>query len=267
MSAEGDGVSERVEASVGGPGADVGLREPHRTGAIVRLRDRYANDEISLDEFSRALDGVLAAQTEQELSSASPSPERLAPASRVSWLGGETLQRHLAPDEEILWVGRPETSLNLTRSSAARLVPVVAFMVLWEVIAVSSGAPFFFWLWGVAVVGFVAYTRIGRFVLRARRTIYAVTTRRIVRIVRRSSGEDTDSTLLRGIPSISVTQDRNGRGTVTFGDRPAVQSAFRGIGMSNSLSPTEPISFLNIAEPTAVARLIGSLQTYTQGRS
>jgi uncharacterized membrane protein len=46
--------------------ADVGeidaVSEPERSRAIIRLRDRYAADELSLDEFSQALDATLGAR-------------------------------------------------------------------------------------------------------------------------------------------------------------------------------------------------------------
>jgi hypothetical protein len=37
------------------PAGTSGVSESERGRAVVRLRDRYANDAVSLDEFSRAL--------------------------------------------------------------------------------------------------------------------------------------------------------------------------------------------------------------------
>jgi hypothetical protein len=250
------------ETSTGDRGGEVRLTEPQRVAAVVRLRDRYASDEITLDEFSRALDSVLAAQTTQELSRASPTRELPVPASRVSWLGAEGLQQHLLPGEEVLWVGRPEGSfVNLTRGSALAMVPIVAFLVFFEAFAVAAGAPAPFLLFALIILVVGGYNVFGRLVLQGRRTVYAVTTRRIVRIIRRSSGDQTDSKLLRTIRNISVTQGKHDRGTVTFGDPPAVQRS-NGLSIFTPQGATEPISFINVAEPASLARLIGSLQTY-----
>lgn len=257
-------MSEGGEVSEAGPGGEVGVTEPQFVGAIVRLRDRYASDEMSLEDFSRALDGVLAARTAQELARASPSRELRAPASRVSWRGAEALQQHLWPEEEILWVGRPEGTLNLTRGSRLAFVPFMAFAAIWETIAISGGAPYGFDLFGFIIIVIGGYNAFGRFVVQGRRTIYAVTTRRIVRIVRRSSGDQTDSKLLSTIPNISIVQGKHDRGTVTFGDGTAVPSS-RGISILRYDNSAEAISFVNVAEPAAVARLIGSLQAYEVG--
>ncbi|MGO9903739.1 MAG: hypothetical protein ACLP0J_29660 [Solirubrobacteraceae bacterium] len=220
---------------------------------------------MSLDEFSYALDAVLAGGTVEELLHASPARGLLAPASRVPWLGGEALQRHLPPDEAILWVGRPEANLNLTCRGVLTVLPLIAFVVFWEASAASSGAPVFFLFWGVFVVLFGGYRAMGRFFLRARRTIYAVTTRRIVRMVQRSSGGQLDTKLLRTIPRISVTTGKEGRGTIAFGDELGSLSRSWAIRTSGRLSDTDAISFVNISEAAAVARLIGSLQTHETG--
>ncbi len=138
------------------------VSESERARAVVRLRDRYANDGVTLDEFSRALDGVFAAGTLDELRAASPDSGLRAPLSRVPWLEAEALEQHLAPDEPILWVGRPEESVNLTRRGLLTAVPFIAFLVFWESTAASGGAPIFFLLWGVFVALMAAYQALGR---------------------------------------------------------------------------------------------------------
>lgn len=256
-------MSEGVEALDAGLDGKIAVTEPERIGAIVRLRDRYASDELSLDEFSRALDEVLVAQSAQELSRASPSREVLAPASRDPRLGAEALDQHLWPGEEVLWIGRPEGKLNLTRGSISLIVPFIAFAGFFGAIAVPSGAPILFVLFGFLLLGVGAYNVMGRVVLQGHRTIYAVTTRRIIRVIRGSSGDQTDSKLLRTIPQISVINGKHDRGTVTFGDRPAGQRS-NGLSVFDPPSATDVISFVKIAEPASVARLIGSLQAYEQ---
>lgn len=256
-------MSEGAEASGTDVAGRVGLTEPARMGAIVRLRDRYANDEISLDEFSRALDGVLAARTGQELLEASPAGGPPVPVSLVSWLGAEPLQRHLAPGEEIVWVGRPEGRLNLTPGELRMTAPFIGMGVFLEAISTSMPGPVsavqVLMPLGICAGG--AYFMGGRSALQARGAVYAVTTRRIVRIARRSRGEQMDSKLLTAIPNISVTQRRDGGGTVTFGEGVDVLPRRRHFGSELMFRPV-PINFVNITDAPAVARLIESLRAY-----
>jgi hypothetical protein len=216
---------------------------------------------MSMDEFSHAVDAVMAAKTIEGLLHASPNRGLSVPASRVPSLGGEVLQRQLAPDEEVLWVGRPEATLNVTPRGVLVALPVIAFMVFWEATAAASGAPVFFLFWGVFAAAFMGYGAVGGSFLASRRTIYAVTAKRIVRVVHRASGDQIDSKLLRTIPSISVTSGKAGRGTIVFGGESMTRSRSWPTWTSGRLSDTEGFSFVNIPDAAAVARLIGSLQT------
>lgn len=245
------------------PVGTAGVSESERGRAVVRLRDRYANDAVSLDEFSRALDAVFAAGTLDELRAASPDSGLPAPMSQVPWVEAEALEAHLAPDEAILWVGRPEESVNLTRRGLLTAVPVVLFFVFWESSAASGGAPIFFLLWGVFVAFMIGYQALGRVIVNARRTLYAVTTHRVVRLVRKRSGDQLDTTLVRMIPTISVTAAKNGRGTIVFGPNPGPASPFNSRTASQRRGDAnDPISFIKVGDAAAVARLIGSLQAH-----
>ncbi len=240
-----------------------GLSESERGRAVVRLRDRYATDEVSLDEFSRALDGVFAAGTLAELQAASPDAGLRAPTSRVPWLEAQALEQHLAPDEPILWVGRPEESVNVTGGGLLTAAAVVVFLVFWESSAASGGAPTFFLLWGVFVATVIAYQTLGRVIVNSRRTLYAVTTHRVVRLIRKRSGDQLDTLPVRMIPGISVTADKNGRGTIVFGPNPGAASPFSFRTASQRRSDAnDPMSFIKVGDAAAVARLIGSLQAH-----
>jgi hypothetical protein len=231
-----------------GTSLDLGHGEPvteaERGRALVRLRDRYANDEVGLDDFSRALDGVFAATTVQELRAASPDSGLRAPASRPLWQESAALAKHLFPDETLMWIGRPEASVNVTPRGLLAAIPVIAFLIFWEAGAASGGAPIFFLLWGLVVAGGIAYQALGRTVVNARRTTYAVTTQRVLRLTRGRSGEQLDTITLRMIPGMSVTAGRNGRGTILFGIRTSDTSR----------------SSAQVDDAAGVARLIGSLQ-------
>jgi hypothetical protein len=91
------------------------------------------------------------------------------------------LQRELAPQEKLLWVGQPRQGL-LLRSADLFLIPFSllwgGFAVFWEASVVRTGAPFFFKLWGVPFVLVGIYIVFGRFFADARqrrRTFYGVT--------------------------------------------------------------------------------------------
>jgi hypothetical protein len=251
---------EVVSAS---PSNSSDVSEAERGRAVVRLRDRYAGDGLSVDEFSRALDAVFAAGTVDELRAASPDLGLSAPMSRVPWLEAEALQQHLASDEAILWIGRPEVSVNLTRRGLLTAIPFVLFLVFWESTVASGGGPVFFLLWGVVVACAAGYQTLGRVVVNTRRTLYAVTTHRVVRLISKRSGDQLDSILVRMIPSISVTAAKSGRGTILFGPNPRDASPF-GFRTSSQQrgNLNDPFSFIKVPDAAAVARLIGSLQAH-----
>lgn len=233
-------------------------------GAIVRLRDRYANDEISVEEFSGAVERVLVAETAQELSQVSPSVGPTSPMLRVSWPEAEPLQEHLAPGEEILWVGRPGGRMNLTPGELRMLRLMMPVLVILVVTATSSGVSVGVILGSVATAAIAWFFIIAVWpALRASGAVYAVTTRRLVRLLWRSSGEQMDSKLFTELPGVWVTERRGGRGSVTFGEgldeRP--YSWYYGLG---DLFMPAPINFVNITNATAVADLITSLQDHQQ---
>jgi hypothetical protein len=178
--------------------ADVGeidaVSEPERSRAIIRLRDRYAADELSLDEFSQALDATLGASTAGELERASPS---VAVAPRISALTShdiEALQHHLPAGEQVLWTGRPAAGLAFpnTRMALRFAVVMVGALIIFLGNVVTSGmtpgalAPAV-----VFCAGFVYAVR-WRYVFTPRgrrRVLSVVTTDRIARVERRLTGE------------------------------------------------------------------------------
>lgn len=235
--------------------------DAERSRALIRLRDRYAADHLNIDEFSQALDVVLGARTQRELEGASPAPALPLATPNLSWRDAESLEAHLPSEETILWVGRPEASFQLTLRSALVGLAVVAFFALWESSAATGGAPAFFLLWGLVVFGSIAYQAYGRVAVQSRRTLYAVTTQHVARVLRRRSGDQVDTVLVRTIPSISVTASKNGRGTITFGS-PAPRSATTRRSPFSNGTGDEAVRFLNVGKASGVARLIGTLQAH-----
>jgi len=134
----------------------------------------------------------------------------------------QELQRELAPQEKLLWVGQPRQGL-LLRSADLFLIPFSllwgGFAVFWEASVVRTGAPFFFKLWGVPFVLVGIYIVFGRFFVDARqrrRTFYGVTDQRVV-IITGLFGRSIQSLDLGSLPGLSLDEKANGQGTISFG--------------------------------------------------
>ena len=131
-------------------------------------------------------------------------------------------------DESLRWTGAPQRGL-LLRPSDWYTIPFsllwAGFAIFWETAVVSSGAPFFFWIWGVPFVCIGLYGVAGRFFWEANvrsRTQYAVTDRAAYIVVsgfrgavRRYAGAALDD--------VRIERKRDGSGTLRFGpDVPAL---------------------------------------------
>jgi hypothetical protein len=120
-------------------------------------------------------------------------------------------------------MGFPRQGLML-RAQDAFQIPFslmwCGFAVFWEYSVVnSSRAPAFFELWGVPFVCFGLYFVFGRFIVDAgvrARTIYAVSNQRIL-ILSGWWKRSTRSMDLLNLGEINLSEDANGRGTITFG--------------------------------------------------
>lgn len=129
---------------------------------------------------------------------------------------------HIDKGERLLWSGHPRHGIRL-RSQDAFLIPFSilwgGFALFWEAGVILTGAPFFFILWGVPFVLVGFYIVIGRFFVDARsraRTFYAITDERIL-IISGIFTQHITSLQLRTLSDVSLTQYRDGRGTITFG--------------------------------------------------
>ena len=243
----------------------VGVSEAERSRAIVRLRDRYAADALSLDDFSRAVDTVLHASSSEDVERASPAASASAPASGAIWADADRLAEHLPPDEEILWIGRPEARPRLGGLTLGR-VPFLmlwfGFIIFWEATVIAAGAPVIFPVFGAGML-LIGLSRLrGGFGFGGRRTLYAVTAKHVVRIAEQRIGPRVDTALIRTLPTISVTPTKQGYGTVTFGPKaPAARYGRRADPFSGD-QLDDAIAFIGIPQASAVARLVGSLQSH-----
>lgn len=155
------------------------------------------------------------------------------------------LERELGGGEHLLWSGQPKRGLRL-RVTDVFFIPFsllwTAFAVFWENGVISSGAPFFFMLWGIPFLCIGAYMTVGRFfvdaALRAK-TWYGVTNERVL-IIGGLFNRTVKSLAIRSLLEIGLEQHRDGSGTITFGPSMPFASWYRGFawpGMDQAMAP------------------------------
>jgi membrane protein implicated in regulation of membrane protease activity len=131
---------------------------------------------------------------------------------------GARLQSSLRAGEELLWSGRPDPSVIFVATDLIALPFTIVWLgiaLLWEWGVRSTGAPPAFSAIGGIFVVIGLYLVAGRFVtrsLRKRKTIYGVTSQRVIV----QTGSVIRETPVQG-GSMSVRRSRNGRhATVVF---------------------------------------------------
>ena len=132
------------------------------------------------------------------------------------------LTRELGNGERLLWSGQPKQGIML-RHADAFLIPFsilwCGFAIFWETSVITSGAPFFFILWGIPFVIVGLYIVVGRFVVDAaerKRTVYGLTNERVI-IVGGLFKRVVKSVNLRTLSDVSLTERGDGTGTITLG--------------------------------------------------
>jgi uncharacterized membrane protein len=256
------------------------MTDAERERAIRNLRERYARGALTNEEFDEKLDKLFAAKSRAELAELvpdhadwadAPPPEIVATGSDL-----DTVERHLSSGERIEWVGRPDTAKHFTRGDVF-LVPFSimwgGFSIFWEASAIAGGAGPFFALWGIPFVVIGLYFIFGRFIYKARRkrrTIYAVTNRRVMTIVRGRHDESVDATYLRSVPNISTSAVSNGRGSIEFGLSSPMTGWYGNSGMeffARGQMASSGVSFYDIEDPRGVADLVERLRDQDRARS
>jgi hypothetical protein len=251
--------------------------ETDRQHAIVALRDRYAADAITIEDFSAGLDSIFGATTREELGRLVPyaSGSVGSPAGWGDRLGSaaNSIASHLQPGEELLWIGRPDPDKHFSPSDRF-LVPFSllwgGFTLFWEGSVIAGRAPAFFLLFGAAFVAVGLYFMFGRFIYKAhrkRRTVYAVTNRRVLSVVTGSSGETFESTYVRAIPSVSTNAGSDGSGSVMFTSTPWMFAMYLNSGMEFFARSYGGggVNFFDIPDARAVGHLVDSLAAHGSG--
>jgi hypothetical protein len=181
------------------------------------------------------------------------------------------IRERLEPEETVRWVGKPRAGI-LLRGSDALMIPFSilwgGFAIFWEAMALrgtakaSVGIKIIFPLWGVPFVLVGLYMMVGRFFADAYvrgRTWYGVTDRRAI-IVSGLMSQTTTSVSLATLSAVSLTEHRDGTGTVRLGQAVMVGNGyargwpagrFGGGGEGGS-----PATFDHIFDAAEVYRLI-----------
>ena len=172
-------------------------------------------------------------------------------------------------DERVVWAGQPDHRFRLTPADVF-LVPFSliwgGFALFWEagvlgLFATQPNAIFTpFALFGIPFVVIGQYLIWGRFIYRsyrARRTYYAVTTKRVL-ILTLMRARNLQSLSLDQIPSITKSVRRDGSGSLIFAPLPNWVGAYANSGMEafGSAAAGFVPAFNDIKEVDSVYQLV-----------
>ena len=178
----------------------------------------------------------------------------------------QAVRAQLEAGEQLIWSGQPRQGL-LLRPSDAFMIPFSllwgGFAIFWEVSVILTGAPVFFWLFGVPFVLIGLHLIFGRFFTDARlraRTFYGLTNDRII-ITSGKHGKRVQSLSLSTLGDISLDQREDGSGTITFAaanplGRWGNFGAMPGVGTGRQMPP----SFEMIPQARKVYEMIRGAQ-------
>lgn len=152
------------------------------------------------------------------------------------------LRPNLSSDEKLIWTGRPKTGI-VFRGSDIFLIPFsllwAGFAFFWEITVVTSGAPFFFKLWGIPFVLVGLYITVGRFFVDARKranTVYGITSDRII-IKSGIFSSEVKSLNIKTLSDITLHQKADNSGTITLGPTDYRHSMMQGMDWPGVAQP------------------------------
>ena len=176
-----------------------------------------------------------------------------------------TVQEALVADERVRWTGVPGRRLQLHGYDAGPLAFAVmwlSFAVFWELQVIHDRGGSLFALSGIPLIAVGLYVVAGRFFYTRypnRRTVYAITDRRAMSIVRGRAGDTVLALTIDRIAGVFGRPARNGKGIVSFGGPVSWRD---GPGMppfgNRRRGPSYDLAFFDVADPHAVAALVSS---------
>jgi len=174
----------------------------------------------------------------------------------------------LRPGERLLWAGQSDPG-RLFSGRDGFLVPFSilwgGFAIFWEVGVLTTGAPWFFALFGSVFVLVGLHLIVGRFLVkrhRKRTEAFAVTDRRAFITNGRSSREtdvsrtDRNITWTRGRTHCTVEWGDSGRGVFSGGFGGGnLQHVYANTGMDGLFGP-RPMAFFDVADGAALVQVL-----------
>jgi hypothetical protein len=134
------------------------------------------------------------------------------------------------------------------------------FALFWEAAVIAHGS-LFGTLWGIPFVAMGLYMIAGRFVYKAwvrRRTLYAITDRRALKLIRRRFGDSVDALFLDTVPAVNRELRGDGSGSVIFGTASSGTVPTSFVGMR---TPSQgALAFEDIPDAAQVAELVTELR-------
>lgn len=134
----------------------------------------------------------------------------------------EIIQGELEAGEQLLWAGRPLQGIRLRRSDLF-MIPFSllwgGFAFFWEWTVMQENGPLVAQLFGLPFVLVGLYMIAGRFFLEAKqreKTFYGISNERLI-IASGLCRKRVTSLNLATLSNISLTEESNGSGTITFG--------------------------------------------------
>jgi hypothetical protein len=178
------------------------------------------------------------------------------------------VQSELLPGETVAWAGQPDPGVIFHKQDAL-LIPFSlmwgGFAIFWEAGVAGlwghTRAWSFGMLWGIPFVLIGQYVIWGRFVYAAwlkRRTIYAVTNRRVL-VVQNGWNRQVSSAYIDSLPTIIKEARSNGVGTLAFAEGQGTWSK-GGWSSWNAVSVAGTPTFVDVSEVDSVYRLIFDLR-------
>lgn len=158
--------------------------------------------------------------------------------------------------EQILWKGVPGKG-HLFLPSDLFMVPFsilwCGFAFFWEFGVISSGAPFFFALFGLPFIGVGLYITVGRFIWKVyirKRTAYVITNRKIIR----KQGSRIDTLEKSAIMNTDIKLYDDGHGTIILNNYTYYSNRRHGYG--------RPLPFIldNIPNVAAAQQALASME-------
>jgi hypothetical protein len=262
-------------------GIEAAVSDLERERAIRALRERYGRGELSLEQFSARLDDAFAARSPTELAHAAGEEAELIPARPESSLGAyESLRRQLATGERVVWIGQPDprqlsaaTKRLMIPIGAVVAIPLLLLMLPALRLATMSHArtpfpdPLFALIFAFVAIAAAVFAALVPVALRAktaesrRRTLYALTDRRVLRVVRHRHGEDVTALELSAIPAVSMRTRADGGGTIAFGSGGAMPQAAAVQALElYGRAGIGPMAFVGIPDAAKVADLVRDLR-------